>query len=82
MKSKTLLLLAASASFAVCLLHLVAILIGPAAYRLLGAGEDFAAWAARLPFHIIRPIAPANTPCTDFSTRCAWNSRRMVSVAR
>lgn len=45
MKGKILLILAAGGSFAVCLLHLVAIVIGPAAYRLLGAGEDFAYWA-------------------------------------
>jgi hypothetical protein len=45
MRGKTLLIIAAGASFGVCVLHLAAILIGPAAYRLLGAGEDFAAMA-------------------------------------
>jgi hypothetical protein len=44
-QSKTLLILAAAGSFTVALVHLAAIFIGPAAYRLLGAGEDFAAWA-------------------------------------
>jgi hypothetical protein len=45
MKGKTFLLLAAGGSFAVSLLHVGAIVVGPAAYRLLGAGEEFAAWA-------------------------------------
>ena len=45
LSGKTLLVLAATGSFTVALVHLGAIFIGPAAYRLLGAGEDFAAWA-------------------------------------
>lgn len=43
--ARTLLVIAAAGSFTVALVHLVAIFIGPAAYRLLGAGEEFAAWA-------------------------------------
>ena len=45
LKGKTLIILAAAGSFTVALVHLAAIFIGPEAYRLLGAGEDFAAWA-------------------------------------
>ncbi len=44
-QGQTFLILSAVCSFNVALVHLAAIFIGPAAYRLLGAGENFAALA-------------------------------------
>ena len=45
MRTANWLIIAAGSSFLICILHLGAVVVGPAAYRFLGAGEAFARWA-------------------------------------